>query len=59
VMSLFGPDSPTKLVAQDDDSGVDHNARIVADLTPGTYYVQVRHFDTTSGVGAYTIAVSR
>ena len=59
VMSLFGPDSPTKLVAQDDDSGMDHNARIVADLMRGTYYVQVRHFDTTSGVGPYSIAVSR
>ena len=29
VMKLFGPDSPTQLIAEDDDSGVDYNARIV------------------------------
>ncbi len=59
VMKLFGPDSPTALVAEDDDSGVDANARLIADLTPGRYYVQVRHYNSRSGVGQYTVKVRR
>jgi hypothetical protein len=59
VMKLFGPDSPTALIAEDDDSGVDANARIIADLVPGLYYVQVRHYNTASGVGQYSIKVRR
>lgn len=60
LMSLYGPDSQTTLVAEDDDSGQDRNARIMADLTTtGTYYVQVRHYNRTSGIGEYRIMVSR
>jgi hypothetical protein len=59
VMKLFGPDSPTALIAEDDDSGVAYNARIAADLVAGRYYAQVRHANRTRGTGKYTIRVWR
>lgn len=59
VMKLFGPDSQTQLIAEDDDSGVGLNARIVADLIPGVYYTQIRHYYKASGTGNYTIRVRR
>lgn len=59
VMKLFGPDSATSLIAEDDDSGVNLNARIVRDLVEGCYYVQVRHYSRTSGRGDYSIRVRR
>ena len=34
VMKLFGPNSETALIAEDDDSGVDTNARISSDWLP-------------------------
>lgn len=59
VMKLFGPDSQTALIAEDDDSGVDLNARIAARLSPGTYYLQVRHYNRRAGVGKYSIRVRK
>jgi len=59
VMKLFGPDSQTSLIAEDDDSGVGENARIIADLIPGQYFVQVRHFSKASGTGSYRIRVRK
>lgn len=59
VMKLFGPDSKTSLLSEDDDGGAGRNARISADLYPGTYYVQIRHYNSTSGTGQYHITVSR
>jgi hypothetical protein len=59
VMKLFGPDSPTALVAEDDDSGYGLNARIARPLTPGRYWIQIRHADTTGGTGDYTVRVRR
>jgi hypothetical protein len=59
VMKLFGPASETALVAEDDDSGVDTNARIAADLIAGDYFVQVRHYNRDSGTGNYTILVRK
>jgi hypothetical protein len=56
-LSLYGPNSPTKLVGQNDDSGVGRNARIEASLQPGTYFVQVRHYSAT-GTGPYRIWVA-
>ena len=58
VMSLFGPDSPTQKIADDDDSGVGRNSQIIADLAAGTYYAQVGHF-SDSGTGEYGIVVTR
>jgi len=59
VMKLFGPDQPTALIAEDDDSGYALNARIAADLMPGDYWVQVRHYNTASGTGDYSVRVKR
>lgn len=59
VMKLFGPNSQTALIAEDDDSGTDANARIAADLLAGEYFVQVRHFNRAAGKGNYTIKVRR
>jgi tyrosinase len=56
VMSLFGPNSQTALVTEDDDSGQDRNARIVSNLSAGTYFVQIRHFQA-AGTGTYGISV--
>lgn len=59
VMKLFGPNSQTSLIAEDDDAGVGLNARIVASLSPGQYFAQVRHFNKTGGTGSYSIRVKR
>jgi hypothetical protein len=59
VMKLFGPNSQTSLIAEDDDSGIGTNARIIADLIPGQYFVQVRHFNKASGTGSYRIQVRK
>ena len=59
VMKLFGPDSHTALIAEDDDSGVDYNARIAANLIAGRYYAQVRHYNRASGMGNYSIRAWR
>jgi hypothetical protein len=58
VMSLFGPNTQTHKVAEDDDSGAGHNAQIVANLAAGAYFVQVRHFSQQSA-GDYRILVTR
>lgn len=57
VMKLFGPDSQTNLIAEDDDSGVGLNSKIVKDLLPGKYFVQIRHYNREHGTGAYRIGV--
>ncbi len=59
VMKLFGPGKLTDLIAEDDDGGVGRNSRIVADLTPGEYFVQIRHYNTAGGTGDYVIKVSK
>jgi len=59
VMKLYGPNSPTALIAEDDDSGYGYNPRIAADLIEGRYYVQVRHYNPTGGKGKYSIKVRR
>ena len=57
VMSLFGPDSETKPLASDDDSGDDRNARIVINLRPGSYTLRVRHF-SSKRTGGYRISIT-
>ena len=59
VMKLFGPNSETALMAEDDDSGVDTNARIGLDLIAGKYWVQVRHYNRQTGMGNYTVKVRK
>ena len=59
VVKLFGPNSETALIAEDDDSGIDTNALIARDLIAGTYFVQVRHYNHEAGVGNYSIKVRK
>jgi hypothetical protein len=56
VMTLFGPDDPTQLAAEDDDSGSAGNAKITTALAKGTYHILVRHYRPT-GTGQYSISV--
>jgi len=56
VMTLFGPDDQTKLVAEDDDSGRAGNAKIISEMGKGTYYALIRHYRPT-GTGKYSIWV--
>jgi hypothetical protein len=58
-MTLYGPNSQTALIAQDDDSGPSLNARIVETLRPGDYVVQVRHYNKQGGKGPYGVRVTR
>jgi len=58
-MKLFGPNSPTALIEEDDDSGAGLNPRISASLLAGDYFVQIRHYDRTSGTGKYSIGVTK
>jgi|ERR1044071_3275556 hypothetical protein len=55
-LSVFGPDSETRLVAEDDDSGPGTLSLLVRTLPPGQYVVQVRHFNPAS-TGQYGISV--
>jgi hypothetical protein len=59
VMKLFGPNSQTALITEDDDSGIETNALINAELIAGQYFVQVRHYNRASGKGDYSIKVQR
>jgi hypothetical protein len=59
VMKLYGPNSKTNLLAEDDDGGEGLNPRIARSLVAGEYLVQLRHYSRSSGTGAYKIAVSR
>ena len=58
VMTLFGPDNDTRQIAFDDDSGLSLNARIEKNLTPGTYFVRIRHYKPTR-TGKYKLSVAR
>jgi len=55
-VSLFGPDSESRLIAEDDDSGPGNLSRLVQDLAAGRYFVRVRHFSPSS-TGPYGISV--
>lgn len=59
VMKLFGPNRETALVAEDDDSGLETNARIARSLIPGKYFVQIRHYNRKTGMGNYSVKVQR
>jgi hypothetical protein len=58
VMKLFGPNSPTQFITEDDDGGNGPNSRISTHLVPGTYYLQIRHYDPRA-IGDYEIKVYR
>jgi len=56
VLAVFGPDDRTRLIADDDDSGTNRNARVVTQLAAGRYFVRVRHHQPT-GTGRYRLSV--
>lgn len=56
VMVLFGPDNQNLKIAEDDDGGEGLNPLISAHLSPGQYFVAVRHFDPGAR-GAYKLQV--
>ncbi|MDR4481551.1 MAG: pre-peptidase C-terminal domain-containing protein [Nitrospira sp.] len=56
VMVLLGPNDKTTMIAEDDDSGRNYNAKIATKLDSGTYYARVRHYKPT-GTGKYGISV--
>lgn len=58
VVLLAGPGDRTKMIAYDDDKGAGRNGRIVAQLQPGTYYVEVKHH-SRSRTGDYQLLVYR
>lgn len=58
VMSLFGPNDLVRMVDTDDDSGPGRNARIIANLRPGSYIVRVRHY-STNRTGNYRLGLYR
>jgi hypothetical protein len=55
-VSLFGPNSEKRLIAEDDDSGPGNLSLLVQNLAPGQYFVRVRHFSPSS-TGPYGISV--
>jgi len=59
VVKLFGPNSETALITEDDDSGLDTNARIATNLIAGEYFVQVRHYNRRNGMGTYSVRVRK
>ena len=55
-MNLFGPDSQSQAIAEDDDSGASRNSRLQQQLNVGEYFVRIRHYDS-AGTGAYKISI--
>jgi hypothetical protein len=55
-VSLFGPNSETRLIAEDDDSGPGNLSLLVQNLAVGQYFVRVRHFSPAS-TGPYGISL--
>jgi hypothetical protein len=55
-VSLFGPNSEARLIAEDDDSGPSNLSLLVQNLGVGKYFVRVRHFSPSS-IGPYGISV--
>jgi tyrosinase len=56
-MNLFGPDSQTQAIAENDDSGLNRNSQLRLQLSAGEYFVRIRHYDP-AGTGAYKISVA-
>ena len=55
-VSLFGPNSETRLIVEDDDSGPGTLSLLVQDMAVGQYVVRVRLFSPAS-TGPYGISV--
>jgi hypothetical protein len=59
LLNLYGPDNKAKFLARDNDAGARLNAKLILDLLPGKYYIQVRHVDGLKGTGKYKVFVSK
>jgi tyrosinase len=57
-LTLFGPNSQTNQIAENDDGGFNLNSRISRQLDVGEYFVRVRHF-SVDGTGPYQVSVRR
>lgn len=57
-LSLHGPNSQIPEIISNDDSGISFNALIRRQLSPGEYFVRVRHY-SPSGTGAYSVRVTQ
>lgn len=57
-MELYGPNSQTLALEEDDDDGSGNMAKISRWLIPGTYYVKIRAYSSLK-VGSYFIMVRR
>lgn len=57
-MTLHGPNSQIPEIARNDDGGASLNARIRRQISPGEYFVRIRHFSPL-GTGPYSIRVTR
>ncbi|MCH9052930.1 MAG: tyrosinase family protein [Proteobacteria bacterium] len=55
-LTLFGPNSQTNQIAENDDGGFSLNSRISRQLDVGEYFVRVRHF-SVDGTGPYQVSV--
>ena len=55
-MNLFGPNSQTQAIAENDDGGEFRNSRLQLQLAAGEYFVSIRHYSLFS-TGAYNIQV--
>lgn len=58
VLALFGPESKTNFIAENDDGGVGLNSLLHVALSKGTYYAQVRHY-SQHRTGNYKIMLTR
>lgn len=57
-MELYGPNSQTLILEEDDDDGLGNMAKITRWLTPGTYYVKIRAYSALK-TGSYFIMIRR
>lgn len=57
-LTVTGPNDFSRLVAEDDDSGIGTNARITTRMKPGIYQATVHHWDP-KGTGNYSILVKK
>ncbi|WP_200154654.1 trypsin-like peptidase domain-containing protein [Chromatium okenii] len=55
-MQLYGPNSQTAILEEDDDDGFGYAAKIVRTLKPGTYYIKIRAYRPTK-TGTYSISI--
>ncbi len=58
VLTLHGPNDSGAVLAWDDDHGKGLNGRIVRKLSPGSYWLSVRH-KNPAATGSYTIGVKK